>query len=281
MKKILLPTDFSDNSWNAIKYALQLYKNETCVFTLLNTYTPLIYQYQDINDSAFEMEMIEMTAKVSKEKLESLSKIIEQEFSNPNHTFSQISSFNTLTDEIKSLYKANVMDLIVMGTKGATGLQEVLFGSNTIHVLKHAKCPIIAVPSGFEFETPRELLFPSDYQIDFQDKQLQPIIDIATSYQSRINILNVRYQEELTEVQKKNRDTLEHLFTKTAHLFHDIHNQNVPEAITIFQLKTPINLLVMINNKHSFFENLFFKSNINQIGFHLTIPFLVIPSTFK
>lgn len=281
MKKILLPTDFSDNSWNAIKYALQLYKNDTCVFTLLNTYTPFIYQYQDINDSAFEMELIEINSKTSKDKLESLSKIIEQEYSNPNHTFSQISSFNTLTDEIKSLYKANVMDLIVMGTKGATGLQEVLFGSNTIHSIRSAKCPIIAVPSNFEFETPCEILFPSDYQIAFKEKQLQPILAIANQYHSRVNILNVRYQDELTENQKKNQGTLQQYFSKTAHLFHDVHNQNVPEAIIKFQQKTQINILAMINNKHSFFENLFFKSNINQIGFHLTIPFLVIPSTSK
>ena len=68
---------------------------------------------------------------------------------------------------------------------------------------------------------------------------------------------------------------------KIAHLFHDVKNQNVPEAITNFQLKTRVNLLIMINTTHPFFENLFFKSTINQIGFHLNIPLLVIPSINK
>ena len=44
MKRIVLPTDFSDNSWNAIKYALQLFKGQECMFFLVNTYTPLIFQ---------------------------------------------------------------------------------------------------------------------------------------------------------------------------------------------------------------------------------------------
>ena len=62
------------------------------------------------------------------------------------------------------------MDLIVMGTKGASGLKEVLFGSNTVHVIKNAKCPVLAVPSEFVFESPREILFPSDYEVSFNEK---------------------------------------------------------------------------------------------------------------
>ena len=56
---------------------------------------------------------------------------------------------------------------------------------------------------------------------------------------------------------------------------------NVDEAINKFQISTKTNMLVMINNKHSFFENLFFQSKLKQIGFHLNIPFLVIPSIQK
>ena len=83
---------------------------------------------------------------------------------------------------------------------------------------------------------------------------------------------------DLTEIQENNKSDLETYFKKTAYLFHDVQNMDITEAIDEFQLKTKVNLLVMVNNKHSFFENLFFKSTINQIGFHLVIPFLVIPT---
>jgi nucleotide-binding universal stress UspA family protein len=52
----------------------------------------------------------------------------------------------------------------------------------------------------------------------------------------------------------------------------------VPEAIDDFQKNNPIDLLVMVNNKHSFFENILFRPVVNEIGFHVKIPFLVIPS---
>jgi len=278
MKKILLPTDFSDNSWNAIKYALQLFKDQECNFVLLNTYTPIIYQFEYIQPSSAQFGLVDTLKEASQKGLDELQKNILSEFNNPKHVFTKISSFNSLTTEIDDLYKNNIMDIIVMGTKGASGVTGVLFGSNTIHVIKNAKCPVMAIPSDFSFETPHEILFPTDYEIEYQAKHLKPIIDIAQNHISRVNIMHVYTGNDLTEAQQKNKSILETSIKNVAHLFHDIKNQNVPEAITNFQLKARINLLVMINNKHSFFENLFFKSTINQIGFHLNIPFLVIPS---
>jgi nucleotide-binding universal stress UspA family protein len=278
MKNILLPTDFSDNSWNAIQYALQLFKDHKCTFYLLNTYTPIIYDVQYFKVAAAQAGLIDAVKETSKKGLDKLHIKINTEFKNEKHTFSSISSFNTLVREVEELYQGNVIDFIVMGTQGASGLNEVLFGSNTVHVLKNAKCPVVAIPNNFSFEAPHEILFPSDYGIDFKDKHLQPIIDIASLFTVRINILNVSYGSDLSEKQEQNRQKIAMCFKHIAHLFHSVNNQNIPEAITNFQLKVRINLLVMINNKHSFFENIFFKSTINQIGFHLNVPFLVIPS---
>jgi len=278
MKKILLPTDFSDNSWNAIKYALHLYKDQECSFTLLHTYTPIVYQFEYIQSTTLQFQVMDTAKETSKKGLDELQQKINLEFNNPKHMFSQITSFNTLTAEIDELYQGNAIDMIVMGTKGASGITGVLFGSNTIHAIKNAKCPVLAIPSDFSFETPHEILFPTDYEIEYQGEHLKPIIEIAQKHISRVNILHVFIRNGLTNIQEKNKSILETSMKRIAHLFHDVKNQNVPEAITNFQIKTKINLLVMINNKHSFFENLFFKSTINQIGFHLNIPFLIIPS---
>jgi nucleotide-binding universal stress UspA family protein len=278
MKKILLPTDFSDNSWNAIQYALHFFKDQRCNFILLNTYTPIIYQFEYMQSSTTQFRVMDAAKETSKNKLDELQKKIDSEFSNPNHHFSQISSFNSLRSEIDDLYLNNVMDIIVMGTKGASGIAGVLFGSNTIHVIKNGKCPVLAVPSDFSFEVPHEILFPTDYEIEYQEEHLKPIIEIAKNYISRINILHVFIGNGLTDIQEKNKSILETSLKKTANLIHNVKNQSVNEAIAHFQVKERVNLLVMINNKRSFFENLFFKSTISQIGFHLNIPLLIIPS---
>jgi nucleotide-binding universal stress UspA family protein len=278
MKNILLPTDFSENSWNAIKYAMQLFKNETCNFYLLNTYTPAIYHVEYVLVQPAQFGMYDAVRENALRDLDEFKTRIEKEFNNPIHTIETIAVFNTLIPEIKEQVKEKNINYIVMGTKGATGAKEILFGSNTVHVFKNIKCPIMAIPSNFTFEKPHEVLFPTDYEISYKPHHLKPIIDIISLQSTRLNILHVSYGYDLSEQQEANKKILENYFKKVAHLFHDVSNQTVEEGITNFQLKARINLLIMINNKHSFFENLFFKSTINQIGFHLNVPLLVIPS---
>ncbi len=278
MKRILLPTDFSNNSWSAIKYALQLFKNETCTFYLLNTYTPAIYHVEYVLIEPAQFGIYDAVKENSLRQLDEFETRIKKEFNNPKHSVETIAAFNTLVSEIKEVVEKNKIDYVVMGTKGATGAKEILFGTNTVHVFKNVKCPVLAIPDGFDFEAPHEVLFPTDYKIDYKNKHIRPIIDILSFYNSRVNILHATYGYALSEKQETNRKKLETIFKKTTQLFHNVSGQTVAEAIDKFQLRAKVNLLVMINNKHSFFENLFFKNTISQIGFHLNIPFLVIPA---
>lgn len=277
MKRILLPTDFSENSWNAISYALQLLKNQTCDVILLNTYTPAVFTYEYAHTSSQQLNVMDAVKETSKKNLDTLLTRIETEFTNPKHTFTLRSSFNTLTAEINELNENIKIDVIIMGTQGATGVKEILLGSNTVHVIKTAKCPVLAVPSGFAYESPHEILFPTDLEIDFENSQIHALLELAKSNHSRVNAMHV-ILDELSKIQTNNKHDLEKMFEHSAFIFHSIKRKNILKAIDEFQLKHKINLLVMINNKHSFFENIFFKNTINQIGFHLNIPFLVIPS---
>ncbi len=279
MKKIVLPTDFSENALNAIDYALQLFKDETCAFFILNTYTPMIYNYEyQLNADQYMMEAVDMVKKNSEEKLDELVRTLKKKYNNLKHKFKTISSFNILSDEVIELTDQYDLDLVIMGTKGASKDREILFGSNTIHVIKKSKCPVLAIPENFDFEAPKEILFPTDYKINYQLKVLKLIIEIANMYNPRINILHVFYDEELTKDQDQNKMKLDDYFNNTAHLFYNVSNQNITDAIKKFQLRAKINLLIMMNNRQSFFEKLFSKSAINQIALHLNIPLLVIPT---
>ena len=73
------------------------------------------------------------------------------------------------------------------------------------------------------------------------------------------------------------KEKLDAILGKIAHLHHDLPNQSVIAAINSFQMKKRMNLLVMIQNKHSFFERLFIEPVIKKISFHVTLPFMVIP----
>ena len=115
MRKILLPTDFSDNAQNAINYALNLYQNEKCIFYLLNTYTPIIYSYDyQMNAGGYLGEIADVVRENSIRKLNEVEKKVTEKFKNPKHHFEIVSSFNLLTDEIKEKLDQFSIDLIIM-----------------------------------------------------------------------------------------------------------------------------------------------------------------------
>ena len=203
-----------------------------------------------------------------------------EKYKNSKHQHVLVSSFSLLTDEINYLVDKHKMDLIIMGTKGASGLAEVVFGSNTVHTIKKAKCPILAIPDGFFFEKPKDILFPTDYKIDFTDNHVAMLRTIASLYSSTIHTIHVSSSRPLNETEQHNKDTLEAKLKKVNNVFYNLKEQSIPQAITEFQKSTYVHLLMMVKNKHTFLENLFFKKVIHQIGFNLTIPFLVIPDSF-
>ncbi|MGW9685760.1 universal stress protein [Flagellimonas sp. 2504JD1-5] len=277
MKKVLLPTDFSENAFNAIRYAQELYKDESCLFYLLHTYSPPIYYIEYASFSSEQIGLDDFYHTNAMEQLDDIKQNLETSFKNPLHQFRIKAAFNTLMDEISEMVENEGINVIVMGTKGATGAKELLFGSNTVHVIKKAKCPVIAVPDGFAYETPKEILFPTDYEISYKTKALKELLYLANEHISRIDVLHVATGDALTESQIANKEKLGKLLKPFAHIFHDMPNNEVINGINEFQLKNKINLLVMIMNKHTFLERLFLKPVINKIGLNLYIPFMVIP----
>ncbi|SHJ35611.1 Nucleotide-binding universal stress protein, UspA family [Pseudozobellia thermophila] len=276
MTRILLPTDFSDNSVEAIEYAMKTFKEVDCTFFLLHTYTPPVYHTEYLIGSPGQIGLGDIMQDSSTTQLEKLKKRLEDQYDNPRHSLVIHTAFNTLISEISDTVEREGIDLIVMGTKGATGAKEILFGTNTVHTIKKAKCPVIAVPPKFEYEAPKEILFPTDYEIEYKKELLQMFLAIAEQHRSRINVMHVHTGYDLSADQEKHKAELEKLLGDQA-LFHEMPDNAIVRAVNEFQVKSKINLLVMVQNKHTFFERLFIEPVIKKIGFHVTVPFMVLP----
>ena len=277
MKRIILPTDFSNNAYKAITYAMNLFKDGECTFYLLHTYTPAVYQAEYVLHSPGQIGLGDVYRENSLTRLEDLKKRLMAEFDNKNHTLMVHSAFNTVVDEIVETSRKEQANMVIMGTQGATGAKEILMGTNTVHVIKKAYCPVLAIPPDFEFETPKKILFPTDLEIDYQKEQFEDLGNLARQHTSSIDVMHVSSGYDLTESQLGNKAKLDGILGNIPHLFHEMSNQEVITAINKFQQKKGINLLVMIQNRHTFFERLFIEPIIKKLGFHVTIPFMVIP----
>ncbi|GMN11757.1 hypothetical protein MTsPCn9_29400 [Croceitalea sp. MTPC9] len=276
MKRILLPTDFSDNAFKAITYALRVFENMECTFYLFHTYNPPVYEVEYLLLHPSDFGLGDEYLENSQTKLIELQRSLEEQFKNPKHKFLIHTAFNSFLNEVLDTVENESIDYVVMGTKGATGAREILLGTNTVHVIKRVMRPVIAVPPNYEYEAPKEILFPTDYEIEYPKGKFEPLLEIAEQHRSRINVMHVSTGYELTKNQKEHQQSLKKLLGSTA-LFHDLPSDDVIHAINTFHTQENINLLVMVQNKHTFFERLFIEPVIKKIGFHITLPFMVIP----
>ena len=277
MKQILIPTDFSENAKNAVTYGLHYLKDQECNIHFLHTYTPAFYRVDYVMGGPTFSAIPDPVVEKSLMGLEQSITYAKENFSNPNHKFNMLSSFNILTDEIKAACRQWKIELIVMGTQGATGAKEIFLGTNTVHTLRKAQVPVLVVPEKCTFQPINTVLFPTDYLSDHSEEELSFLLDQIKMLRAELIVLHVNEKAHISARQKKNKDLLAEKLADTHHRFEWDNDNLMPNAIHKFILDHDIDMLVMMNRKHSFFERLLFKPNVDAIGFHTTIPFLVLP----
>lgn len=280
MKNILVPTDFSENAWNAARYAIELFENERCVFHMLNTYTPAIASSRFMAAS-IDGGMLENSAQLSSKKgLQNFMERIRQNYDNPKHNFKSISSFSFLADEIKETIEEHYIDVVVMGTKGASGIEEVFMGSNTVRIIKSVKnCPVLAVPQDFKFITPTEIAFATDFNRFYTKSELQPLVEMANAFSATIRIVNVQYKiKALTELQQFNLSMLRKYLGTVEHYVHTVTELNsISTSLEVFTQELDIHLLAMLNYQHSYMEKITREPIVKRLAFYTQIPLLVLP----
>jgi nucleotide-binding universal stress UspA family protein len=253
-----------------------LLKSEECTFYLLHTYTPAVYQAEYVLHSPGQIGLGDSYQANALENLDQLKAELKKAHPNPNHSFYTHTANNFLADEVADVVEKEGINLVVLGTQGATGAKEVFFGTHAVRVLKRVKCPALVIPPGVVFENPDTILFPTDYKVDFRSLPLITLHQIANRAGSVIEVIHISTDIDLDEHQGKNKQFLKVLLKDVHSKFHDLPAQGILQGINSF--RKPVKLLVMVKNKHSFLEQLFKEAVIEKIAFHVNIPFMVIPA---
>ncbi|WP_396590706.1 universal stress protein [Allomuricauda sp. R78024] len=280
MQRILIPTDFSENAWNAINYAMQLFRNKQCTFYLLNTYTPVIPSSRFMAKMIDGVSIVDAVRNSSEQGLLNTVDRIKTKYGNSNHSFETISSFNLLVEEVKDIVDAYDIDLVVTGTKGASGIDEVFMGSNTVRIIKNSKkCPVLAIPQHFDFVTPSEIAFATDFNRFYTASELNPLMELAEMFQATIRIVHVQYGiKALSELQQFNLNMLRRYLNQSEHYVHTVSELNsVSQTLEMFTEELDIHLLALLNYQHSYMEKMTREPIVKRTAFHTQIPLLVIP----
>lgn len=272
-KNILLPTDFSDNAWSAAVYALKLYAEDVCTFYFLHATKINVSVMSNLSN-----KLLDIMTKNDMIELQELKEMAETVDANANHDFDIILSTENLKDAIESAIKKFNIDLVVMGTKGATKGKELFLGSNTVDIIKNmALCPILAIPDEFDYQEPKQIAFPTDFN-RFYGEELLSLKQLADLHNSKIRIVHINKEDHLTSVQDYNLAMLKAYLEDYPHTFHWMPDYaKKTKTINDFIEELDINILVMINYSKSLIQQLIKEPIIKNIGFHPKVPFMVIP----
>ncbi|MBL0682046.1 universal stress protein [Aquimarina mytili] len=277
MKNILIPTDFSENSWNAILYALSFFKKMRCNFYVLHVspYNEMIGRapFHETKDT-----ILENITHTDHEHMQLLLKKIQKLPLNPKHRFFTLNEYVFFIDAIRKQVEDKEIDFIVMGTKGASGLKEKTIGSNTGDVITKVKCPVLVIPEKAKYTKPKEIAFPTDYNLLYKSRILNTITSVLSINSAALRILHIaKKEQELTDLQKKNKSFLDdYLEDDIEHSFHFLSNPNIEEAVQCFVESRNIDMITMIAKNLNFFQRILFHPIVEKISYHTDVPFLVL-----
>ena len=194
----------------------------------------------------------------------------------PQHEFYTHAAFNALDSELNEMAGKEKLDLIAMGTQGATGAREVLFGSNAVRVLHRSDCPVLVIPEEAEVRHIRNILFPTDYAVDYDQLNLAVLNHFLGQPKTRLHVLHAFTEADSSEERQRAREQLLGRFGGQMALT-ETESQGVADAINAFAGEHPVELLVMVRNRHTALENFLVRPVVDRIGLHTRIPFLVLP----
>lgn len=278
MKKILLPTDFSDSAWNAIVYALQLLKNETCTFYVLNSfdYVPAIPSSGVISQSQ-NNAIYQAQKENSENDLAKALKKIKEEFKNTKHSFETISTYTTFTNAVENCIKKFEIDLIIMGTTGTNAVKEMTVGSSTASLVGTIACPILAIPKAIVYQSIKEIGIACDYETLYTKELLKPVLELADQEKSKFAVVHIlNDKDDLNEEQYLIQQNLKKVLPVTKTDFYTLTDIKVPLGIRAFAESRKLDLFCIIAKKRNFLQSLFGKSHSKSISKHAEIPLLVL-----
>lgn len=278
MKNILLPTDFSENSWNAIKYAIHFFENQDCNFYVLHVIrlnnlvandTPLV-----LNGGVVEDIYVKPTKVKLRELLKRISKLSTK---SKNHHFYTLTDYSFFIESIRKTVDEKQIDCIVMGTKGATDVEKIILGTNTADIITKVKCNTFAIPENAEFRSPKEVAFPTDFSLSHNLQVLKPVSDIIERFKSSLRIVHInKAKPELNKDQLKNKELLEDYFINEDYSFHFLSNKRVEDAVQCFVESRNTDLICMVAKNLNYFQQILFHSKVEKISYHTDVPFLVL-----
>ena len=268
---ILLPTDFSEVANNALSFALDLCKKTHAKLHVLHV------KQVPVLDTSFPTDTYQLYIdEIEKASKEGLDKLQHQVLAPSGVSFVLDSTVGFVNDEVLTYAHKHQIDLIVMGTTGASGLQEIFIGSNAASVVAKSDLPIMVIPPSAKHIGFGHILYASDYA-EPEFPAMSRLAYIAELYSSKITVMhaksdNDRYFNTTNNFFTRNK---EHISTTDITIVNT-EQSDIMDAINKYIDVHQTDLVVLAKHNRSFFDRLFHRSLSKKMTYHTKVPLLVL-----
>lgn len=279
MIKILIPVDFSECSIRAVNFAVHLSKYIPTQLDLLNVqegtgslYTDYVGLNKEFNQSLIA------DARKKLEKLRAQLGLAEH----------VVATTHLVTGEVHETIIAEAAKLgshiIIMGTSGASGMKELLIGSQTATIIGSSKIPVLAVPQEYEWKKPEKILLTTN-NFERDPDVLDTVFQIATQLHAKVEAAVFSDEEDddaATMIQtsyeiKAYEKFLKEEYRQVPVVANHLSGTGLEETLSNYIKSHEVDILVMITYQRSFIKRLFNPSQTRRMSYHVKIPLLAIP----
>ena len=275
MKKILVPTDFSEQAENALKVAAQLAQKFTAEIYLLHLIELPADMVNPVGDTrSNDLPEALFFMKLAKKKFDDL---LSRPYLKglPVHDIVEI---NKAFDGILDASKKHGCDFIVMGSQGATGFREMFIGSNTEKVVRTSDIPVLVVKNEHPAFEVNNFIFATNLETTGK-KTLQKVIDLAETFQARLHLVYINTANEFVttdDCDKKLQNYMEGVAFDN-YEFHVFNDDSVEQGILNFSRKINADVMGIATHGRKGLSHFFNGSISEDLVNHANSPVV----TFK
>ncbi|MCW8310016.1 universal stress protein [Sphingobacterium sp. InxBP1] len=273
MSKLLIPVDFSENARVAAAYAAQIAQETDDEITLLHSFT------SHVNKFANAKHLVDPTEEEAHAKMRDLVAELLQKY--PSIKISTLFANGILSESLEKQEIKDTFKTVIMGTKGATGLESVLIGSNTYDVIKESKIPVLAVPkNAVKLRKDNVALLTN-----FKPGELEVLKQAIPLYGKdfHLQLIHINKNElDINILDKKLKNWIEQIIEETG--IEDISyivkspsyfagsRENIANGIHTIIRDENIDVILITKSRKSFFQNIFTENIVKHMAFEIEVP---------
>lgn len=269
-QKVLVVTNFSAASKNALSYACQLLGVNNYAFLLVHIYTlPLTYTYEGVALASVSDSMRDIEEELSNE----LDRVRQQY---PQIDIRGQYVIGGLVESTRDIIATHSPELLVFGTAGYYS-EMWHTDSELLVALRNLTIPVMIVPQHIVFRPVGKIAFACDFKNICVPKQVDFISRLVQQTKAALSVVHVTRSKPDDQVMKENEARIHESLQEVRPEYFSIQNPEVFKAIDQFITEHRIDLLIVIPRKHEFWYSLFHKSNVRQLAFLNRAPLLALP----